>query len=90
MMNLVGCYGMFLVVNPPLLPLPLPLSVQIINFRESVTLDFLDAELEDSNKEEVTQKRLRDILTFNPKSCPCKWAVLESVVRLHPSRSAGR
>lgn len=32
----------------------LSLSVQIINFRESVTLDFLDAELEDSNKEEVT------------------------------------
>lgn len=29
------------------------LSVQIINFREPVTLDFLDAELEDSNKEEV-------------------------------------
>lgn len=26
---------------------------QIINFREPVTLDFLDAELEDSNKEEV-------------------------------------
>lgn len=27
--------------------------VQIINFREPVTLDFLDAELEDNNKEEV-------------------------------------
>lgn len=34
----------------------LSLSVQIINFRESVTLDFLDAELEDSNKEEVTKR----------------------------------
>jgi len=33
---------------PPLLP------VQIINFREPATLDFLDAELEDSNKEEVS------------------------------------
>lgn len=29
-------------------------SAQIINFREPVTLDFLDAELEDNNKEEVT------------------------------------
>lgn len=28
-------------------------SAQIINFREPVTLDFLDAELEDSSKEEV-------------------------------------
>lgn len=28
-------------------------SAQIINFREPVTLDFLDAELEDNNKEEV-------------------------------------
>lgn len=27
--------------------------MQIINFREPVTLDFLDAELEDNNKEEV-------------------------------------
>lgn len=38
------------------LPLRLPLlspALQIINFREPVTLDFLDAELEDSNKEEV-------------------------------------
>ena len=35
---------------PGLAPL---LSAQIINFREPVTLDFLDAELEDSNKEEV-------------------------------------
>lgn len=32
---------------------PLPLCPQIINFREPVTLDFLDAELEDENKEEV-------------------------------------
>lgn len=31
----------------------LPLCLQIINFREPVTLDFLDAELEDENKEEV-------------------------------------
>lgn len=30
-----------------------PHAVQIINFREPVTLDFLDAELEDNNKEEV-------------------------------------
>lgn len=30
-------------------------SAQIINFREPVTLDFLDAELEDNNKEEVTR-----------------------------------
>lgn len=33
--------------------MPFCLSTQIINFREPVTLDFLDAELEDSNKEEV-------------------------------------
>lgn len=39
------------------LPCLLPLFLQIINFRESVTLDFLDAELEDSNKEEVTNKQ---------------------------------
>lgn len=38
----------------------LSLSVQIINFRESVTLDFLDAELEDSNKEEVAKNRGSD------------------------------
>lgn len=31
----------------------LPFCLQIINFREPVTLDFLDAELEDENKEEV-------------------------------------
>ena len=34
-------------------PLVLPFCLQIINFREPVTLDFLDAELEDENKEEV-------------------------------------
>lgn len=33
--------------------LALPFCLQIINFREPVTLDFLDAELEDENKEEV-------------------------------------
>lgn len=47
---------MFLIVagvNPACSSLLLPLSVQIINFREPVTLDFLDAELEDGNKEEV-------------------------------------
>uniref|UniRef100_A0A8D0EKK8 Calcium voltage-gated channel auxiliary subunit alpha2delta 2 n=1 Tax=Strix occidentalis caurina TaxID=311401 RepID=A0A8D0EKK8_STROC len=33
------------------------LQPQIINFREPVTLDFLDAELEDENKEEVGRPR---------------------------------
>lgn len=37
-------------------------SAQIINFREPVTLDFLDAELEDSNKEEV--KRVQTSVTM--------------------------
>lgn len=37
-------------LNPSL---ALPFCLQIINFREPVTLDFLDAELEDENKEEV-------------------------------------
>lgn len=38
-------------------------SAQNINFREPVTLDFLDAELEDSNKEEVrdVQKRVEAV-----------------------------
>uniref|UniRef100_A0A8C3QHM6 Calcium voltage-gated channel auxiliary subunit alpha2delta 2 n=1 Tax=Cyanoderma ruficeps TaxID=181631 RepID=A0A8C3QHM6_9PASS len=35
--------------------LALPFFLQIINFREPVTLDFLDAELEDENKEEVSR-----------------------------------
>uniref|UniRef100_A0A8D0G0I8 Calcium voltage-gated channel auxiliary subunit alpha2delta 2 n=1 Tax=Sphenodon punctatus TaxID=8508 RepID=A0A8D0G0I8_SPHPU len=38
------------------------LHPQIINFREPVTLDFLDAELEDENKEEVSSAVGRDIL----------------------------
>lgn len=38
---------------PPIFPCFLSHCVQIINFREPVTLDFLDAELEDNNKEEV-------------------------------------
>lgn len=37
--------------------LALPFFLQIINFREPVTLDFLDAELEDENKEEVRADR---------------------------------
>ncbi|XP_023676819.1 voltage-dependent calcium channel subunit alpha-2/delta-2 isoform X1 [Paramormyrops kingsleyae] len=34
------------------------LQPKIINFREPVTLDFLDAELEDSNKEEIRRKMI--------------------------------
>uniref|UniRef100_A0A665TFU1 Calcium channel, voltage-dependent, alpha 2/delta subunit 2a n=1 Tax=Echeneis naucrates TaxID=173247 RepID=A0A665TFU1_ECHNA len=34
------------------------LRPKIINFREPVTLDFLDAELEDSNKEEIRRKMI--------------------------------
>lgn len=34
-------------------PIACPASPQTTNFREPVTLDFLDAELEDENKEEV-------------------------------------
>ncbi|XP_075893280.1 voltage-dependent calcium channel subunit alpha-2/delta-2a isoform X2 [Nelusetta ayraudi] len=34
------------------------LRPRIINFRESVTLDFLDAELEDSNKEEIRRQMI--------------------------------
>jgi methionine-rich copper-binding protein CopC len=49
---------------PPGLP-------QTINFREPVTLDFLDAELEDENKEEVTnakaERRDRDADTEQRK-----------------------
>lgn len=37
--------------------LALSFCLQIINFREPVTLDFLDAELEDENKEEVGRPR---------------------------------
>lgn len=36
----------------------LPCLLQTTNFREPVTLDFLDAELEDENKEEVRRRRL--------------------------------
>uniref|UniRef100_G1MS52 Calcium voltage-gated channel auxiliary subunit alpha2delta 2 n=1 Tax=Meleagris gallopavo TaxID=9103 RepID=G1MS52_MELGA len=36
----------------------LPLRQQIINFREPVTLDFLDAELEDENKEEIRRSMI--------------------------------
>ena len=35
----------------------LPCLPQTTNFREPVTLDFLDAELEDENKEEVRKRR---------------------------------
>lgn len=35
----------------------LPCLPQTTNFREPVTLDFLDAELEDENKEEVRKGR---------------------------------
>uniref|UniRef100_A0A8D2NHB4 VWFA domain-containing protein n=1 Tax=Zonotrichia albicollis TaxID=44394 RepID=A0A8D2NHB4_ZONAL len=38
--------------------LALPLFLQIINFREPVTLDFLDAELEDENKEEIRRSMI--------------------------------
>lgn len=46
-------------LNPSL---ALPFFLQIINFREPVTLDFLDAELEDENKEEVSRPGQRQIL----------------------------
>lgn len=52
---------MFSILPPPpfsVFPCFLAL-VQIFNFKESVTLDFLDAELEDSNKEEVKTTRLK-------------------------------
>ncbi|XP_053724518.1 voltage-dependent calcium channel subunit alpha-2/delta-2a isoform X2 [Synchiropus splendidus] len=38
-----------------------PPSDQIINFREPVTLDFLDAELEDNNKEEIRRQMIDGI-----------------------------
>uniref|UniRef100_A0A8C3P102 Calcium voltage-gated channel auxiliary subunit alpha2delta 2 n=1 Tax=Cyanoderma ruficeps TaxID=181631 RepID=A0A8C3P102_9PASS len=38
--------------------LALPFFLQIINFREPVTLDFLDAELEDENKEEIRRSMI--------------------------------
>lgn len=47
------------------LPLFSSLSAQIINFREPVTLDFLDAELEDSNKEEVSQHLSNIVISEN-------------------------
>lgn len=48
--------------------LALPFCLQIINFREPVTLDFLDAELEDENKEEVG--RLRGSFWGTGCTCP--------------------
>lgn len=49
-MSLSGLRGVVVALGPSL---ALPFCLQIINFREPVTLDFLDAELEDENKEEV-------------------------------------
>ncbi|PIO12563.1 hypothetical protein AB205_0029380, partial [Aquarana catesbeiana] len=34
------------------------LKPQVINFQEPVTLDFLDAELEDENKEEIRRRMI--------------------------------
>lgn len=56
----LGNYSCWLTLTLPFRVPLLFLSVQIINFREPVTLDFLDAELEDSNKEEVQQNSLSE------------------------------
>lgn len=49
-----------------------PFLLQIINFREPVTLDFLDAELEDENKEEVSRPRTAFGAQDGPLICSCK------------------
>lgn len=43
-------------------------SLQVISFQEPVTLDFLDAELEDENKEEVS--------FYSCMSCVCTVAAV--------------
>uniref|UniRef100_A0A8D2PB19 Calcium voltage-gated channel auxiliary subunit alpha2delta 2 n=1 Tax=Zosterops lateralis melanops TaxID=1220523 RepID=A0A8D2PB19_ZOSLA len=50
------------------------LQPQIINFREPVTLDFLDAELEDENKEEVSRPGQGQLLghSLSPSSAVAK------------------
>lgn len=69
--------------------LALPFFLQIINFREPVTLDFLDAELEDENKEEVSRAEQGQLLghRLGPSSAVAKgtqplqralWRVLPS------------
>lgn len=54
--------------------LALPFFLQIINFREPVTLDFLDAELEDENKEEVSRPGQGQLLghSLSPSSAVAK------------------
>lgn len=52
--------------------LALPLFLQIINFREPVTLDFLDAELEDENKEEVSRAGAASGAQAGPSSAAAK------------------
>lgn len=44
--------------------------VQLVNLPEPVTLDFLDAEVEDSSKEEVSMKRSwTEMLSFSGTLC---------------------
>uniref|UniRef100_A0A8C4TCA2 Calcium channel, voltage-dependent, alpha 2/delta subunit 2a n=1 Tax=Erpetoichthys calabaricus TaxID=27687 RepID=A0A8C4TCA2_ERPCA len=55
----LGANGYIFAIDPNGYVLLHPnLQPKIINFREPVTLDFLDAELEDRNKEEVRKERL--------------------------------
>lgn len=59
-------FSLLYLFNPPCFDA----VVQLVNLPEPVTLDFLDAEVEDSSKEEVSMKRSwTEMLSFSGSLC---------------------